>query len=717
MKGKNMGRNKREKNIGKIKKQRLGAGIIFILVGFVLIYLIFASVLITPRANLAEGEIATETITAPREVEDTYSTNVAKQEARNAVSPSFSEDQEITNAALTGLYEALIAIDLVRELGVEEYNRMRDSGEEIKFTAEFYEECLTELPEGFLTSDVINILQISDEEEYIALKEEVVSLIEKELQSGVTSTALEDRRRDLQNNLLLSGYRDEIKDVGYTLINIYLRSNMILDAEATEEAKDKAESLVASIIYSEGDTIVNEGDEITKAQLEVLKTLGLAEDKNDVWIEYTAIGIIVVSLFMLIIMYLITFNKDIAYTNKMLSLTLLIIIVTLTILRGLRLDGINVHAYFLPTSFVPIMLCLMIGDKRLAIYINAVVSILVGYMYLRVGEGILLPIVTASFAAGTISVFAMRNAAQRSSIFYAGLLSGVTMGLVYVAFDMINRFDYKIMAINFLYGLLSGVIVAILTVGILPLFEAIYKIVTPMKLMEISNPNQPLLKKLLLEAPGTYHHSIMVGNMAERAADAVGANALLVRTAAYYHDVGKIKRPYFFVENHADSRNPHDNIDSKASVDVITSHLSDGMDMLRRANIPPIVQEIASQHHGDTAVVYFYRKDKEESNYPENIKMENYRYKGERPKTKEAGILMLADSCEAAVRSLENATRDMVKERIDSVVKGKLDDGQLDYCDLTLKEISAIKEAFLVAQTGLFHERIEYPDAQENEQE
>lgn len=712
-----MTRNKRESISGRKNKQRFGAGILIILAALALIYLIFASVLVTPRANLVEGEIATETIKAPREVEDTYSTSIAKQNARNAVGPSFSRDEQVTEQVIAGLNEAMTAIDIVRALGLEEYNRMRDSGEEIKFTVEFYEECLQELPEGFITLDAINILQINEEEEYIRLKEEIITLVEKKLQQGVTESALIDIKNDLKTQLLLSGFDDEIKDLADTLVDIYLRANLIYNSTKTEEAKDEAESLVEPIIYSEGDIIVNEGDEISKAQLEVLKTLGLAEDKNDSWIEYTAIGILVVSLFILIIIYMVTFNKDIAYTNKMLSLTLVIVVVTLGIIRVLRFDGINVDVYFLPTSFAPIMLYLMLGDKRLAIYINALVSVLVGFISIRVGEGILLPIVTASFVAGTISVFAMRNASQRSAIFYAGVISGVAMGLVYIAFDLMNRLDIRVIGANFLYGLISGALVAILTVGILPLFEAIYKVVTPMKLMEISNPNQPLLKKLLLEAPGTYHHSIMVGNMAERAADAVGANALLVRTAAYYHDVGKTKRPYFFVENHADSRNPHDNIDSKASVDVITSHLSDGMDMLRRANIPPIVQEIASQHHGDTAVMYFYRKDKEESNYPENIKMENYRYKGERPKTKEAGILMLADSCEAAVRSLEDATRDMVKERIDSVVKGKLDDGQLDYCDLTLKEISAIKDAFLVAQTGLFHERIEYPEAQETEEE
>ncbi len=206
----------------------------------------------------------------------------------------------------------------------------------------------------------------------------------------------------------------------------------------------------------------------------------------------------------------------------------------------------------------------------------------------------------------------------------------------------------------------------------------------------------------------------MVGNMAERAAAAIGANELIVRAGAYYHDIGKTKRPYFFIENHVDTRNPHDNIDSQMSVNVITAHVSDGIDMAKRANIPQVILDIIGQHHGDTAVMYFYLKDKEESNYPENIRLDDYRYPGTRPSSKEAAIVMLADSCEAAVKSLDSATRESVDDMISKIIKGKLDDGQLDYCDLTLKDLTIIKQQFLIALNGVFHERIEYPDDEKN---
>lgn len=701
-------KNKKEKASQKNKNAKFGFGIVIIIIAIAVIYAMFAIMLVSPKSSFEVGEVAGQTIKAPREVEDKYTTDIARQEARNQVGPSYSKDPQITEQSIIRLKDALVAVDIVRRLGEDEYNRMKNAGDDIKFTVEFYEECLLELPEGFITGDIVSILQIGDEQEYIRLKETITDLIETEIENGVTESALESRRTDLKNQLILSGFDNEVRKLGSTLIDIFLKANMIFDAVTTADAKDTAESLVIPTLYKEGEIIVAEGAQLDIAQIKVLKTLGLVEDDIGGWIEYLAVGVISIILCIIIISYLQAFNKEVAYTNKMLSLTLVIIIATLLITILIR--QIDVSVYFIPIAYAPLMLVMMIQDKRVAIFVNVLLSIMVGFLSIRIGESILLPIVTASFVAGTVSVFAVKNASQRWSILYAGFLSGVSMGIVYVAFDLINRVSYTTMAINFGIGITSGIVVAVLAIGTLPLVEATYKIVTPMRLMELTNPNQPLLKKLLIEAPGTYHHSIMVGNMAERAADAVGANALLVRTAAYYHDVGKSKRPYFFVENHADKRNPHDNIDSKASVGVITSHLSDGVDMLRRANIPPIVQEIVSQHHGDTAVMYFYGKDKEESSYPENIKIDNYRYKGERPKLKEAGILMLADSCEAAVRSLENATREAVEERIASVVKGKLDDGQLDYCDLTLKEISIIKEAFLVAVTGIFHERIEYPD-------
>jgi putative nucleotidyltransferase with HDIG domain len=243
---------------------------------------------------------------------------------------------------------------------------------------------------------------------------------------------------------------------------------------------------------------------------------------------------------------------------------------------------------------------------------------------------------------------------------------------------------------------------------VLPIFESLFNIITPLKLLELANPNQPLMKKMLLEAPGTYHHSLMVGNLAESAAEAINGNALLARVGAYYHDVGKLKRPNFFKENQL-SDNPHDRMTPNLSTLVITSHASDGTEIAEKYKVPLAIRDIISQHHGTTLVAYFYHKAKN-GDKGESIREEDYRYPGPKPATKEAAVVMLADSVEAAVRSAAEKTEGKIETIVRNIIKDKLDDGQLDLCDLTLKDLDLIAKSFIHIFSGYFHEREEYPE-------
>ena len=250
---------------------------------------------------------------------------------------------------------------------------------------------------------------------------------------------------------------------------------------------------------------------------------------------------------------------------------------------------------------------------------------------------------------------------------------------------------------------------AILTIGLLPILEGAFDVVTTLKLLELSNPNNPLLKKLLMEAPGTYHHSMLVANLAEMAADEVGANSVIARIGAYYHDIGKITRPYFFKENQLTNENPHDNINENLSAMIIISHVKDGVEMAKEYNLPEMIIDIIKQHHGTTLVKYFYYTARNKSDNPDDIKEEDFRYKGPIPNTKESAIIMLADSTEAAVRSINDPTTKKLEEMINNIVDDKVKLGQLDNCELTLKDLSKIKECFLRALNGIYHKRIEYP--------
>ena len=262
------------------------------------------------------------------------------------------------------------------------------------------------------------------------------------------------------------------------------------------------------------------------------------------------------------------------------------------------------------------------------------------------------------------------------------------------------------------YTILGAVAASVICVGLQPVFEAGFNLVTPSKLIELSNPNQPLLRRLMIETPGTYHHAMIVANLAEAAAEAIDADSLVVRVGAYYHDIGKLIRPLYFKENQI-GENPHDKTDPRVSTAILTEHTRDGVELARKHHLPEAIIDMIRQHHGDTPVMYFYAKTVKQMG-EENVDINDFRYDGPKPQSSEAAILMLADTVEAAVRSLPEPTREKISAMIRKLVRGKMEDGQLDECTLTFRDIDKICSAFETVLQGVFHERIEYPSVDLN---
>jgi len=258
------------------------------------------------------------------------------------------------------------------------------------------------------------------------------------------------------------------------------------------------------------------------------------------------------------------------------------------------------------------------------------------------------------------------------------------------------------------WGIGGAVLSGVLTLAFQPLFEFLFRLATPTRLLELTNPGQPLMKRLMIEAPGTYHHSIIVANLAESAASRIKANSYLARAGAYYHDIGKLKRPMYFKENQMGD-NPHEHTDPYVSAAILISHTTDGMLMAQKERIPPEVQNIILQHHGVTPVMFFYHKALQLSN-GQQVDINEFRYAGPKPNTKEAAVVMLADTIEAAVRSLKSPTPKQIDQFIERLVRGKLEDGQLTESPLSLRDIDEICEAFSDILKGVYHERIEYPN-------
>jgi hypothetical protein len=307
-----------------------------------------------------------------------------------------------------------------------------------------------------------------------------------------------------------------------------------------------------------------------------------------------------------------------------------------------------------------------------------------------------------------VSALMVDKVFQRGRIFLAGVLISIIYGVMILSGASLSTMGMQSFLIQLSYGLSSGLLCSIITIGSLPLWEILFKILTPIKLLEYANPNHPLMKKMLLEAPGTYHHSIMVANLSEAAAHEINCNTFLTRVGAYFHDIGKTEKPYFYVENQYNGHNPHDQFVPMVSAKIIKDHVTKGIQLGKKFRLPKEIIEFIEQHHGTTRIQYFYQKALEYED-EQDIDHQIYTYEGPMPSTKEIAIVMLADSVEAAVRSLKKPNQAMIADLIAKVIQNKIKDKQLNDSALTLSEIECIQNSFVSNLTSAFHERIEYP--------
>jgi putative nucleotidyltransferase with HDIG domain len=308
-----------------------------------------------------------------------------------------------------------------------------------------------------------------------------------------------------------------------------------------------------------------------------------------------------------------------------------------------------------------------------------------------------------------LSIFSLTKIQQRSDLARAGIFVSIVNILIIVSLKLItNNIETTSLIRDLAWGGASGIFSAILAIGSLAYLESIFGLVTSFKLFELANPNQPLLKQLMVKAPGTYQHSLVVGNLAEAAAEAVNADPLLTRVGAMYHDIGKMVRPYFFIENQLGIENQHSKISPRLSALVITAHVKEGLELAKEYKLPSTISEFIPMHHGTSLIAYFFHQAKQTEN-PETVMEEHFRYPGPKPQTKETAILMLADATEAAVRAISKPTVDQIQKTIGKIVKARIDDGQLSEAPLTLVDLEKISVEFLRILQSLYHSRIEYP--------
>ena len=398
-------------------------------------------------------------------------------------------------------------------------------------------------------------------------------------------------------------------------------------------------------------------------------------------------------------------NKKLIVIPNILAICILMVV---TLIISILVKELSI--YLMPVILIPLVLT-FISDRRTAYIMTIVMTIaILPFVYVEP------TIILMNLFTGLIACVLASKIIQRRDFPILGITLALCNILVLFAMYTIRGFDFNDFLKNAGMSAIITFVSVIATIGALPFFETLSGIISPFELVDLSNPTHKLLKRLVVEAPGTYYHSIMVGNLAEEAADKIGANPNLARVAAYYHDIGKLKEPLNFMENQH-GENIHDTMNPYDSVRLITAHTTDGVKIAEKYRLPPQIVEIIGEHHGTTLVAWFYNKACEQAGGSAFIQEEDFRYKAQKPSTKESGIILLADSVEAATKALTDKSQDKIKERIDKVIDAKIADGQLDDCPLTIRDIGVVKRQFFKTINAYYHKRDEYPGTTGNEGE
>ncbi|CCO09099.1 HD family phosphohydrolase [Desulforamulus hydrothermalis] len=529
---------------------------------------------------------------------------------------------------------------------------------------------------------------------------------------GVTPEKLSPAKDQAAAKLAARQFAEPYRLLGQNLVRHFLRANAFFDEEKyrllQQEAAESVPPVRVSIQYRE--RIISQGDVVTEEHIAKLQALGLSRPQHS-FATLLGTGLLVALLMTVLLMHTYIHHRDIYHNGSYLSLIGIISLITLIVSRAVMAINIShwpelgaLFGYLAPIAAAGMLITVLL-DSRLALLLVTILSLLLGVM-----AGNQFHFSLVGFVGGVSGVYSVSKLSQRGDLVRAGIYVGLSNVVIIAVVGLITGVPwYLVVTSSLALGIANGLLSSILTNGALPYLETSFGITSTVRLLELSNPNNPLLKKLLTEAPGTYHHSILVGNLAEAAAESVGAEPLVVRVGAYYHDIGKLKRPYFFIENQLGGDNPHDKIAPSLSTLILTSHVKDGVELAREHKLPQPIIDIIEQHHGKSLCSFFYHKALE-GDRTESVNEEDFRYEGPKPRTKEAAIVMLADNIEAAVRSLQNPTPGRVEGVVRKLIKDRLMDGQLDECNLTFKDLDAIANSFLRVLSGIFHNRIEYPD-------
>ena len=676
---------------------------------FVLTFVLVVGILsynFTPDLGIKLGEASPKTLKANKSIgfEDTVKTEEDRNRREVEVEDVYIYNTQVLNGPEGVLYQIRYFFQLVKIVSKKDFESIE---EKIEY--------LSNLTQNEYSNENLRAALLLDFEENSLIMNEAINVTKVIMKENIKPNDVDGKKIEAAKIIEInSAIKPSIKPLVASVLQKNIKPTAIFDPAATENARNQARLSTPPHIVNiaEGQTVINEGDIVNGTDILVLTKLGLLNIGFN-WKIFAFISLINIVVFLLFYTYIFKFNKNIFKNVKKLLITSTIIIIFIalaklfTILTSLHL---NLWVYLFPLLAAS-MVCSIIFDPRVAIMMSMILAVNFG-----IAANFDYQLSLIYFFGGIFSAFMVSNLSQRNSIMKGGFISSLFLAFLFFISNLIGG-DLRTIALYTVLGVVNGVISAIITIGMLPFIESTFRIVTAMGLLELSHTDQPLLKELLINAPGTYNHSMLVSHLAESSANAIGADSLLVKVAALYHDLGKMKRPEYFYENQLNIENIHNKLNPSMSKNIISNHIKDGVEIAIKNNIPKKVIEVISQHHGNSVITYFYKKQKNMENdrllssNPDAIMEGHFRYPAKKPQTKEAAILMLADVSEAAVRSIDKITLKKIEQMVNDIIKSKIDDEQLSEADITIKEINIVKNTLIDGLMSIYHSRISYQDS------
>jgi putative nucleotidyltransferase with HDIG domain len=661
-------------------------------VGFVL----SSDLLLAQRLSVQQGQAAEEDIKSPRRIEfvSEILTEAERRRALAAVTRVYDPLNRQTGREQVSL--ALQVLNFIDSVRADPYA-----------TPEYQRFCLQHIESVPLSAQVITDTLALTEDQWKVVQVETRDVLARVMQEEIKSEQEDTARRSVRAliDLELNESQTEIVD---EIASSLVKANRVYNPEATEAARAAALESVEpqKRVLEENQIIVRSGEIVTDLDIEALEALGLLTHETD-WIAVSGSFLLAVVPAAAVCVFLWHRERELL-RHPLHLLLLLLLILAFSLLAKWGLALLPWQQYLVPLATLGMLVTVLFGAP-LGLVSHMVVSLIALYL-----AGAEMGLFVYYLGGGLVGLFALRQVKRINAFTWAGIHVMVVNVAIALAFVLLSgRPDTLVIGRLVIVGVVNGALSAVLTLGGYYLLGMIFDITTTLQLVDLARPTHPAMRELLLKAPGTYHHSIMVGNMAEQAAEAIGANALLARVGAYYHDIGKTVRPYFFTENQMEGNNPHDLLDPETSAQIIRRHTQDGLELARsRYHLPAAIQSFITEHHGTKEIAYFYHKAVEEYGEEAVVKAE-YQHIGPAPQSKETAIVMLADSCEATVRSIRPPDAASLEHLIHKIVSKTIASGQLDDAPLTLREIHTVTSSFVDTLQGVFHPRVRYPDAVE----